>query len=104
MVRMCLLLNITARSYIASNEGSDANVLQSFRCSHIHSMEAVESPGTEIIKVISCSTQLSTKFILLMKIKMPTNVGILTFFLHDKYEPHWRHCVVVLEEDTFLLA
>ena len=36
-------------------------------------------PGPEVIKLLSCSTQLSTKFILLMNVKMPTVVGILTF-------------------------
>ena len=30
-------------------------------------------------KTFSCSTQLSTKFILLTNVKMPTIVGILTF-------------------------
>ena len=36
-------------------------------------------PGPEIIKLFSCSTQLSMKFILLKSVKMPTIVGILTF-------------------------
>ena len=36
-------------------------------------------PGLEVIKHFSCSTQLSTKFILLINVKMPTIVGILTF-------------------------
>ena len=35
--------------------------------------------GPEVIKLFSCSTQLSTKFILLINVKMPTIVGILTF-------------------------
>ena len=35
--------------------------------------------GPEVIKLFSCSTQLSTKFIMLMNVKMPTIVGILTF-------------------------
>ena len=34
-------------------------------------------PGPEVIKKISCSTQLSMKFFLLINIKMPTDVGIL---------------------------
>ena len=34
-------------------------------------------PG--VIKLFPCSTQLSTKFILLINVKMPTIVGILTF-------------------------
>ena len=35
-------------------------------------------PGPEVIKLISYSTELSTKFILLINVKMPTIVGILT--------------------------
>ena len=36
-------------------------------------------PGPEVIKLFSCSTQLSMKFIMLINVKMPTIVGILTF-------------------------
>ena len=36
-------------------------------------------PGPKIIKLFSCSTQQSTKFILLINVKMLTIVGILTF-------------------------
>ena len=36
-------------------------------------------PGPEVIKLFSCSTQLSRKFFLLINVKMPTIVGILTF-------------------------
>ena len=35
--------------------------------------------GPEVIKLFSCSTQLSMKFFLLIDVKMPTIVGILTF-------------------------
>ena len=35
--------------------------------------------GPDVIKLLSCSTQLSTKFILLINVKMPTIVGIFTF-------------------------
>ena len=35
--------------------------------------------GPKVIKHFSCSTQLSTNFILLINVKMPTIVGILTF-------------------------
>ena len=35
--------------------------------------------GPEVIKLFSFSTQLSMKFILLINVKMPTIVGILTF-------------------------
>ena len=37
------------------------------------------SVGPEVIKLFSYSTQLSTRFILLKNVKMPTFVGILTF-------------------------
>ena len=33
----------------------------------------------EVIKLFSCSTQMRSKFILLINVKMPTVVGILTF-------------------------
>ena len=36
-------------------------------------------PGPKVIKLCSCSTQLSMKFIMLINAKMPTSVGILTF-------------------------
>ena len=37
--------------------------------------------GSEVMKKKSCSTQLSTEFILLINVKMPTIVGILTFII-----------------------
>ena len=47
-------------------------------------------PGPEFIKNISCSTQLSTKFILLINVKMPTSVGILTIIsmINTTYDRH----------------
>ena len=39
----------------------------------------IEKPGPEVVKKISCSTQLSMKFFLLINVKMPTIVNILTF-------------------------
>ena len=39
----------------------------------------LKRPGPEVIKLFPCSTQLSMKFILLINVKMPTIVGILTF-------------------------
>ena len=35
--------------------------------------------GLDVIKLFSCSTQLSMKFAMLINVKMPTIVGILTF-------------------------
>ena len=45
---------------------------------HLYAEQILRS-GPEVIKLFSCSTQLSTKFILLINFKMPTFVGILTF-------------------------
>ena len=49
------------------------------------------STGPEVIKLFSCSTQLSMKFFLLINVKMPTpfvkmptTVGILTFMSGKK--------------------
>ena len=38
----------------------------------------IRFPGPEDIKLLSCSTQLSMKFFVLINVKMPTIVGILT--------------------------
>ena len=35
--------------------------------------------GPKVLKLFSCSTQLSMKFFLVIDVKMPTIVGILTF-------------------------
>ena len=40
---------------------------------------AARRPGPDVIKKNSCSTQLSMLFFLLINVKMPTIVGILTF-------------------------
>ena len=42
-------------------------------------------PGSEVIKLFSCSAQLRLKFILLINVKMPTIVGILTFISRINY-------------------
>ena len=41
--------------------------------------EPYHSPGCKVRKLFPCSTQLSTQFLLLINVKMPTTVGILTF-------------------------
>ena len=47
-------------------------------------MESV--PGPEVIKPFSCSAQLRLKFILLINVKMPLIVGILTFMRRIHYQ------------------
>ena len=96
----------------------------------------VVRPGPDVIKLFSCSTELSMNFVLVKNFKMPTIVVILKFITKTigialaacilismkmgaqwlsgrvldsrprgrGFEPHGRHCVVVLEQDTFILA
>ena len=45
----------------------------------IANWEDTDQTGPEVIKLFPYSTQLSKKFILLINVKMPTIVGILTF-------------------------
>ena len=52
---------------------------------------AFGSSGPEVIKLFSCSTQLSMKFFLLINVKMPTIVGILTF-------KSWKKSILSLSE------
>ena len=55
------------------DQGFALNVFTAYisACNHI--------TGPEVIKLFSCSTQLSMKFFMLINVKMPTIVGILTF-------------------------
>ena len=49
----------------------------------------MRKPGPEVIKLFSCSTQLSTKFQLIIKTKIPTNEEVSCFkFL--------RCCIIML--------
>ena len=41
--------------------------------------------GSEVIKLFSCLAQLRLKFIVLINVKMPTIVGILTFISRINY-------------------
>ena len=43
---------------------------------HYQSAKRSVSPGLEVIKLFSCSTQLSTKFILLINVKMSTTAPL----------------------------
>ena len=48
-------------------------------------------PGPDVIKLFPCSTQLSMKFYLLIIVKMPTIVGILTL-------RSWKNSIIGLSE------
>ena len=52
---------------------------------------AAAGPGPEAIKLFPCLTQLSMKFFVLINVKMPTIVGILTFMSGKK-------CILCLSE------
>ena len=43
------------------------------------------SQGPKVIKLFSCSTQLSMKFSLLINMKMPTKVGIFIFISRENF-------------------
>ena len=53
------------------------NLNLSFTWMSLASTVTFANPGPEVIKLFPCSTQL--KIFLLMNVKMPTTVGILTF-------------------------
>ena len=54
-------------------------VMSLIKCVYCYLSKPNETHGPEVIKLFSCSTQLSMKFFLLINVKMPTIVGILTF-------------------------
>ena len=64
--------------------------------------------GPEVIKLFSCSTQLSTKFILFINVKMPTIVGILTFIslitTTSARNVYFPHTLVVMSSWNFMLS
>ena len=52
----------------------------------LYNKSAKTDSGPEVIKLFSCSAQLRLKFILLINVKMPTIVGILTFISRINYQ------------------
>ena len=73
--RMCLTVDsctITLKEWFSTN-GMCQNLMCWPKC--VNFMQS----GPEVIKLFSCSTQLSMKFIMLINVKMPTTVDILIF-------------------------
>ena len=73
-------------------------------CQHVSFIEENSvNPGTEVIKLFSCSTWLSKKFILLVNVKMPTIVGILTFIsrIHTASESFKARKILIFHHFTF---
>ena len=68
----CIIIMATLLKETKILSGSLYYPLQSAHNPYIRS-------GPEVIKLFSYSTQLSMKFLLLINVKMPTIVGILTF-------------------------
>ena len=64
---------------IAHAEKSSLSPTKLFLIFHDEPEMLTSLPGPEVIKLFSCSTQLSMTFFLLINVKMPTIVGILTF-------------------------
>ena len=58
---------------------TELNDLGKINCLRRSEVSVEGSSGPEVIKLFSCSTQLSMKFFLLINVKMPIIVGILTF-------------------------
>ena len=60
-------------------------------------------PCPAVIKLFSCSTQLSMKFIMLINVKMPTTVGILTFIsmINTKSESLEARKVFIFQHFSF---
>ena len=58
----------------------------------------------DVIKLLPCSTQLSTKFIMLINVKMPTIVDILTFnsMINITYESLKARKVYILSTLVFM--
>ena len=55
-------------------------------CAAVQDTIAPDRTGSEVIELFfSCSAQLRLKFILLINVKMPTIVGILTFISRINY-------------------
>ena len=61
-------------------------VIQIFRINTVTNLNVQarpSQPGPEVIKLFSCSTQLSMIFSLLLNMKMPTMVGIFIFISRE---------------------
>ena len=64
-----------------STAGKASDLMSTLNLNYIRVLvpDACLWPGPEVIKLFPCLNQLRTKFILLINVKMPTIVGILTF-------------------------
>ena len=73
-----LLLNLHNGSYVYASKDGDPNVNGiTYNTTELPVVYCKECTGPKVIKLFPCSTQLS-EFILLINVKMPTIVGIVT--------------------------
>ena len=72
--------DITENCWLGRKESNQTPICDYLKhCCFGSLYSTILSPGQEVIKLFSCSTQLSIKSIMLKNVKMPTIVGILTF-------------------------
>ena len=92
---------------LSPNQATNQNcitVVERFRYCSCKSKSRMRAPLVlEVKKQFPCSTQLSIKFFLLINVKMPTVVGILTFMSRNNniiglFEPEKAECL-----DIFVL-
>ena len=73
-------------------------------CIKIGSGKNLPKQGPEVIKLFSCSIQLSMKFSLLINMKMPTTVGIFIFISKENSQLNWVRKQLYLSVICCLLA
>ena len=76
------ILNCYISIFVAIGSATPAKIFSIY--GHVSHLGIVTWPRG--YKTFSCSTQLSLKFILLINVKMPTIVGILTFISRRNYQ------------------
>ena len=79
-IALCMLIEELVIKY--NDKDMSVAVVLSTRYSLIQS-HILPKPGPEVIKLFSCSTQLSMKFSLLINMKMPTIFGIFIFISRE---------------------
>ena len=79
-------LLVLAHCYFITQSNTPTSNIPSIKTiSYVTVKVNCDRPDPEVIKIFSCSAQLRLKFILLINVKMPTIVGILTFISRINY-------------------
>ena len=77
-LRLRYFRNVLAKIYLLELNNEWANNVDLDEAAYSDQRVNNEDSDPEVIKLFSCSTQLSMKFFLVINVKMPTTVGILT--------------------------